>query len=341
MRIASILLLLMVALLLAAWYVPSSNSERVRVQIASGDTLSKKSRQWQNDGWLPSAALLRLQARLLGKERVLRVGEFDIPAGVTGSELLSLLETAPPVSYRVTLIEGTRLKDALQQLANAPKLTQDVLPLTVERVAEVLGIQGSAEGLLYPDTYVYPSGERVSRLLQQAHQRLQQELQAAWQQRAPSLPLQSPYEALILASVVEKETGAAWERAQIAGVFVRRLQKNMRLQTDPTVIYGLGDSFNGNLQRRHLQDSSNRYNSYRHHGLPPTPIALAGRAALLAAVQPKEGQSLYFVAKGDGSHVFSDTLEQHNRAVHQYQILSRRDNYRSSPPSQETPSYER
>lgn len=329
------LTVLIVGLALAAWFVPSTNSEPVRITIKSGDTLAGKSRQWQADGWLPSAALLRLQARLLDKERVLRVGEFDVPAGVTGAELLTLLDQAQPVMYRVTLIEGKTLRDALQALAQAPSLDQDVQPLTPERVAELLEIQGSAEGLLYPDTYVYPSGEKVSRLLHQAHRRLQNELQQAWQQRHDDLPLTTPYHALVLASIVEKETGAAHERPQIAGVFVRRLNKGMRLQTDPTVIYGLGEAYDGNLRRRHLNDPGNPYNSYRHAGLPPTPIALAGRAALIAAVQPQDGTALYFVAKGDGSHVFSDTLEQHNRAVRQYQILSRRDDYRSSPAPQE------
>ncbi|ASP39875.1 hypothetical protein CHH28_14865 [Bacterioplanes sanyensis] len=337
MRIAAVLLVLVVGLALAAWYVPSTNHESVRVDIQHGDTLAAKSRQWQQDGWLPSATLLRIQARLLDKERILRVGEFDIPAGVTGAQLLGLLETAAPVTYRVTLIEGTRLEEALLALSSAPKLQQDVTPLTPAQVAMVLGIQGSAEGLLYPDTYVYPSGERVSRLLRQAHQRLQAELEQAWEQRHKDLPLAKPYDALVLASVVEKETGAPWERAQIAGVFVRRLQQNMRLQTDPTVIYGLGKDFDGNLRRRHLRDGANPYNTYRHKGLPPTPIALAGRAALMAAVQPQDGKALYFVAKGDGTHVFSETLEQHNKAVRHYQITRRKENYRSSPVTQEKP----
>jgi UPF0755 protein len=156
------------------------------------------------------------------------------------------------------------------------------------------------------------------------------ELGEAWAARHEGLPLNSPYEALVLASIIEKETGVAHERGQIGGVFVRRLEKGMRLQTDPTVIYGLGVDFDGDLKRKHLKDDSNPYNSYRHHGLPPGPIALPGRAALLAAVQPESGDSLYFVARGDGSHEFSATLDEHEAAVNRYQ-RQRRVDYRSSP----------
>ena len=155
-------------------------------------------------------------------------------------------------------------------------------------------------------------------------------LQEEWQQRDSNLPYETPYEALIMASIIERETGLEAERGEISGVFVRRLQRGMLLQTDPTVIYGLGSSFDGNLRRKHLSEESNPYNTYRHPGLPPTPIALPGRAAIHAALHPQSGSSLYFVARGDGGHVFSDTLAEHNRAVRAYQ-LQRRKNYRSSP----------
>jgi UPF0755 protein len=156
-------------------------------------------------------------------------------------------------------------------------------------------------------------------------------LNAEWESRSAGLPYDSPYDALIMASLVEKETAVASERERIAGVFVRRLAKKMRLQTDPTIIYGLGAQFDGNLRSRHLKDSSNRYNTYRHHGLPPTPIALVGREAIHAALHPAEGEALYFVARGDGSHHFSTTLDEHNRAVRKYQIERRREDYRSVP----------
>ncbi|WP_228346730.1 endolytic transglycosylase MltG [Venatoribacter cucullus] len=328
----SLLLVLLCGLLLANWLAPLNNTDTVRVDIRPGQTLSALSRQWQADGWLPSALVLRIQARLLGYERSLRTGEYDIPPGLNGTELLALLATATPVSYRIALIEGQPLREALRLLAAETRLQQDVEPFNEEQVARLLGINGSAEGWIYPDTYVFQRGEKVSVLLQQGYQRMQQQLQQAWEQRQPGLPYKTPYDALIMASLVEKETGVEYERAQIAGVFVRRLQKKMRLETDPTVIYGLGEAFSGNLRRSHLRDAANVWNTYRHRGLPPTPIALAGRKALEAALHPAEGTELFFVARGDGTHVFSDTLEAHNRAVREYQIRNRRTDYRSAPP---------
>jgi UPF0755 protein len=187
------------------------------------------------------------------------------------------------------------------------------------------------EGLFFPDTYVFSGATSDRDILRQAYRRLQQVLAQEWNARAANLPYRSAYEALIMASIVERETGAGSERPEIAGVFVRRLQKDMLLQTDPAVIYGLGAQFDGNLRRRDLEDDSNAYNTYLHRGLPPTPIALAGRAAIRAALQPSAGDALYFVAKGDGSHQFSATLDEHERAVKKYQIERRRADYRSSP----------
>ena len=200
------------------------------------------------------------------------------------------------------------------------------------RLLALVAPHSTAEGWFFPDTYSYVRNDCDIDILRQAHLRMQGMLAAAWQTRDEKLPYQDAYQVLTMASIVEKETGLAAEREQIAGVFVRRLQKRMRLQTDPTVIYGLGPEYQGNLQRKHLRDSSNLYNTYRHHGLPPGPIALAGEAALRAATQPAPGSALYFVARGDGSHVFSDTLEQHEKAVRNYQ-LNRRKDYRSSPPA--------
>jgi len=193
------------------------------------------------------------------------------------------------------------------------------------------GAKTNLEGLFFPDTYQYHRGMSMLDILSQSHQRLLQVLDEEWQQRAEGLPYSSPYAALIMASLVEKETGVPSERRTIAGVFVRRLKNKMRLQTDPTVIYGLGQSFDGNLRSRHLKDEKNLYNTYRHFGLPPTPIATVGREAIYAALHPEAGKSLYFVAKGDGSHYFSETLAEHNKAVRHYQIEKRRKDYVSSP----------
>jgi UPF0755 protein len=195
---------------------------------------------------------------------------------------------------------------------------------------ERLGLAGvSPEGRFFPDTYRYVRGMSDLDLLKQASARLDQVLDEEWSRRAERLPYRKPYDALIMASMVEKETGVAEERGQIAGVFVRRLRSGMRLQTDPTVIFGLGERYNGNLTRAHLLEAT-PYNTYVIDGMPPTPIALAGREAIHAALNPAAGRSLYFVARGDGSHVFSETLEQHNSAVREYQ-LKRRADYRSSP----------
>lgn len=333
-----VMLVIAIGAALAFWYSPLTNEDSVRVDIRSGQTLHGLAKQWQQEGWLPSALLLRVQARVYGFPS-LRAGEFDIPSGLNGPKLLAHLATQSPITHRVSLIEGQFLREALATLANTPLLEQDVQPLTATNVAQLLNIEGSPEGWLYPDTYVYQRGDKVSTILRQAHTRMQQQLEQAWAARQPGLPYKTPYDALIMASLVEKETGAPYERPMIAGVFVRRLQKNMRLETDPTIIYGLGEAYNGKLRRVHLQDRSNRYNTYRHHGLPPTPIALAGRAALDAALNPADGAELFFVARGDGTHQFSATLAEHNKAVRQYQ-LKRRADYRSTltpiPPSNKT-----
>ena len=331
LRFGGMLVLLAAAFVIGLWQLPTNNEEPVRIEILTGDTLNKAAQRWQGQGWLPSALLLRVQARLTGQEKVLRPGEYDIPPSISGLQLLTFLAQATPVTYRLTLIEGKPLRDALAVIAAAPKLQQDISPLTPESVAALLGISGNPEGWLYPDTYVYRSGDNASALIRQSYERMQQQLQLAWDGRAEKLPYTSPYEALIMASIVEKETGADAERPVIAGVFVRRLQKGMRLETDPTVIYGLGADFDGNLKKVHLQDRANPYNTYRLKGLPPTPIALAGAEALNAALHPADGDQLYFVARGDGSHYFSATLEEHNAAVRKYQILRRSKDYRSAP----------
>lgn len=329
----SLCVALLIAVGLALWQMPMTHQEPVRIEITSGDTLSSKALEWEKQGWLPSATLLKVQARLMQWHR-LHTGEFDVPTGMTGPEFLNWLDTAKPVTYRVSLIEGTRVSDALARLAEADKLLQDIEPLTAVEVAKLLKIEGNPEGWLYPDTYVYQAGDRVSTVIRQAHARMQKNLAEAWQNRADDLPYETPYDALVMASIVEKETAVPAERPRIAGVFVRRLQKRMRLETDPTVIYGLGDDYQGNLRKKHLLDSSNPYNTYRNAGLPPTPIALLGRAALDAALNPADGNELFFVAKGDGSHLFSSNLRDHNRAVREYQIERRKKDYRSTPVSQ-------
>ena len=319
--------------------VTATGDDHIVVEIKKGQTLSELAYGWQAQGWLPSAKVLLIHARLLGGAKNIKHGEFEIPGDARVYEVLTLLTQGSSKRYKVSLIEGTRLVDVLARLQQAPKLTQDIKPMTTANIQKALGLSESAEGWLYPDTYVYHSGDTVSSIIMQAHLRMQNVLNEEWaiytnklsKNEIKELPYRSAYEALVMASIVEKETGQASERPEIAGVFMRRLQMNMRLETDPTVIYGLGEDYQGNLQKKHLRDRSNPYNTYRNKGLPPTPIALAGRAAINAVLNPNSGDSLYFVAKGDGSHYFSTSLEEHNRAVRKYQIFRRSKDYRSAP----------
>jgi UPF0755 protein len=245
-------------------------------------------------------------------------------------ELLLFISSNNQIAYSIQFIEGSSYKDALVVLAADTKILQTLADLPEQEIVKRLGLEPGShlEGLFYPDTYHFHKGDSDLDILKRAHQRLKTILDQEWDSRQKDLPLESAYQALILASIIEKETGVPDERSEIAGVFVRRLQKKMRLQTDPTVIYGLGDRYQGNITRKHLRENT-AYNTYRISGLPPTPIALVGREAIHAALNPKPGNSLYFVAKGDGSHYFSKTIEEHNKAVRKYQ-LRRRSDYRSS-----------
>jgi UPF0755 protein len=221
----------------------------------------------------------------------------------------------------LTLVEGWNFREVLEAVREHPVIV-DTLPAeaTASDVMALLGHPDEhPEGRFFPDTYLFPRDTTDVQFLMRAFERMETILEDEWEQRAAELPLKDPYEALILASIIEKETGRADERTEIAGVFIRRLRKGMLLQTDPTVIYGLGDSFDGNLRRRDLE-ADNPYNTYRRAGLTPTPIAMPGRDAIHAALHPADGDALYFVAKGDGSHQFSATLGEHNRAVRRYQL---------------------
>lgn len=269
-------------------------------------------------------------------DTVLQVGEYRLTPGMTVQQLLALLQRGEVIQRSVTLVEGWNFSQFRAALAKAERLQHSLSDeLSNEQVMAELDLpEDHPEGLFFPDTYLYTLGMSDRDILLRAHQRMQQELEAAWAQRVEGLPIETPYEALILASIIEKETGVPHERGEIAGVFTRRLQKGMRLQTDPTVIYGMGEGWQGNIRRSDLRRPT-PYNTYTIDGLPPTPIAMPGRDSLLAAVNPTPGKSLFFVARGDGSHVFSETLQQHNSAVRHYQILRRTPNYRSSPPPAE------
>ncbi|EXJ15366.1 endolytic transglycosylase MltG [Imhoffiella purpurea] len=258
-------------------------------------------------------------AYLDGQEGAIKAGEYALTPDMTPQALLERITSGKVIEYSLTIVEGWTFRQALEALD--AQGTLDGAPLSGLPEADLmerLGRPGQhPEGRFFPDTYRFPRHAERLDLLQRSLNRMDRILEEEWRKRQDDLPISTPYEALILASIIEKETAVAAERPRIGGVFVRRLRKGMRLQTDPTVIYGLGERFDGNLTRSHLREST-PYNTYVISGLPPTPIALPGREAIRAALQPESGESLYFVAKGDGTHVFSRTLGEHNRAVRRY-----------------------
>jgi UPF0755 protein len=234
------------------------------------------------------------------------------------ADVLGRITSGQVVQHPVTLVEGWTFRQAINAIDAQGRYSGALSGLTDEELMAELGYPGEyPEGRLFPDTYRFPRDTPRLAVLRRAFERMEQVLAEEWESRSDGLPLDTPYEALILASIIEKETGAAWERPEIAGVFVRRLRKGMRLQTDPTVIYGMGERYEGRIRRADLREAT-PYNTYVIDGLPPTPIALPGRAAINAALNPADGDSLYFVSRGDGTHVFSATLDEHNRAVRRY-----------------------
>jgi UPF0755 protein len=272
-------------------------------------------------GYLPARwePYLRWMAWSSGRAAQLKAGEYRLAPGLTASGLLDLLVSGKVVQYPLTIIEAWTFRQLRAAVREHPALRQTLEGLDDATVMAALGRPGEhPEGRFFPDTYLFPRGTTDLEFLGRAYKRMGTVLDEAWRQRVAGLPLKDPYQVLVLASIVEKESGMAAERPQIAGVFVRRLQKGMKLQADPTVIYGLGDGFDGNLRRSDLETDT-PYNSYTRTGLPPTPICLPGRAAIQAVVSPAGGSELYFVAKGDGSHYFSASLDEHQRAVNQYQ----------------------
>lgn len=287
------------------------------LNVANGSNFTRIMRQLQQDGIVDNNDLL-YYVRYHKLANQIRAGEYQLVAGMTPLAMLQLLLDGKVIEYQVRLGEGWTLQQALLAIQSHPAVavTLDANDPAVLQTA--LQSERYPEGLLFPETYNFTRGTTDLVLLQRAHAMMKEVLDAAWTERDASLPYANSYEALIMASIVEKETGLASEQPEISGVFVRRLQMGMKLQTDPTVIYGVGAAFDGNLTRAHLQTDT-PYNSYTREGLPPTPIALPSRGAILAAVHPAPGTALYFVAKGDGSHYFSTTLEEHNAAVRQYQ----------------------
>ncbi len=302
----------------------------LRFTVHDGDTLRAVVRKLNDKGVVQHPILLRLYGRWSGQDATLKQGEYLLPQYLDMASLLSVLSSGNVIQYQLTFPEGITVQEALQMLSLEPSIQHVLDGSSDARLLELIAPHQVSEGLFFPDTYQYERGSSDWQILQRSFHRMQEVLALEWAAKAEGLPYKSAYEALIMASIIEKETGQPAERQQIAGVFVRRLQKHMRMQTDPSVIYGLGDTFDGNLRRSDLRDETNPYNTYRRHGLPPSPIALPGREAIHAALHPDQGDTIYFVARGDGWHEFSSTLKQHQKAVRNYQ-LKRRANYRSSP----------
>lgn len=289
------------------------------VEVPVGSSLLQVARRLEREVGLTHPRLFSYWARSEGFDRAIRAGEFILSPGMSPRTALQHLLSGQVVQYPFTFIEGTTVRSALAALWQSPKLRVTLSESSEEEILAAIGSNlPSLEGALFPDTYFYSAGTSDQALLQRASSRLQQLLDEEWEARAVGLPYESPYESLIMASIIEKETGLLNERETIAGVFVRRLQRGMRLQSDPTVIYGMGEDYNGNIRRVDL-DTTTPYNTYRINGLPPTPIAMTGRGAIHASLHPSDEPYLYFVATGDGGHQFSTTLEEHNRAVREYQ----------------------
>ena len=305
-------------------------TDDVTFVVKQGDSLKQIFAHLRSQGYIETSRVLELWARWKGIDRQIHTGEYRLMPGLSGVGFLELLKRGDVVSYQITLPEGITLQQALERLHSDTRLVRKLEDAADPLLQDLVSPSLSPEGWFLPETYRFVAGDSDFDILQRAYRLMQRSLQKVWKNRSSPTPLATPYDALILASIVERETSVAEERAVIAGVFTRRLEANMRLQTDPTVIYGLGAGFDGNLTRRHLKDGTNPWNTYRIKGLPPTPIALPGAAALEAVVRPASGAALYFVARGDGYHVFSETLEEHNANVRRYQ-LSKKTDYRSTP----------
>ena len=313
-----------------ALHQPLEITQEQLLDVPAGSTPTGVLNRLQTEGVIKDAFWLRLYWRFNLSGQALHSGEYRMVPGMDVDALFGVWKRKEVVQYSLTLVEGWNFRQVRAALAKQAKLDQTLAGLSDAELMTKIGHPDVfPEGRFFPDTYRYVRGITDAEVLKQAYARLEEVLDEEWAARAADAPYADPYQALIMASLVEKETGVPQERGQIAGVFVRRLKLGMQLQTDPTVIYGMGERYNGKLTRADLKQAT-PYNTYVIAGMPPTPISLVGREAVHAALNPVSGDSLYFVAKGDGSHVFSNDLDAHNAAVREYQIKRRAD-YRSSP----------
>ena len=328
MRLLRIVLLFSVlgALCATAWLVyftltPIDTPPGGRAfNVDPGRSLRSVSEQFAKSGLISDRWSFFVFARAMGASGQIKAGSYEVGPKIAPYQLLDKIVRGEFAQAEIRFIEGWTFTQLRSVLDANPALRHDSTGLTDVQILQRLGIdKASPEGLFFPDTYFFAVASSDLALLKQAYARMQSKLLTLWEQRVAGLPLATPYHALIFASIVEKETGRNDEREMVAAVFINRLKRGIRLQTDPTVIYGLGPTFDGNLRRRDLQTDSS-YNTYTRVGLPPTPIAMPGEAAIRASLNPAQSQALYFVARGDGSHQFSSTLAEHNRAVNKYQL---------------------
>ncbi len=306
---------------------PLSNTvvETVNYTVKPGSSLMTVANELQQQGLMEHPRYWVWLARWEGNADKIKAGEYAISPQMTPAQLLSLLVSGKVIDYTLTIPEGWTFRQMMKALHQHEKIKKRLVDSNGKLLSNGLIMsrlqlpEKHPEGLFYPDTYHFSNQTTDIEFLLRAYRKMKQRLEYEWENRAPALPYKNSYEALIMASIIEKETAVPEEREQIAGVFVRRLNKKMRLQTDPTVIYGLGESFDGNIRKRDLR-AKNPYNTYKIKGLPPTPIALPGGDSIYAALHPAAGKTLYFVSRGDGTHQFSETNEAHNAAVRKYQL---------------------
>lgn len=309
---------------------PLKLPETTLYQVPQGASLRRVLSDFEQAGWIQDARVPELWLRYQQQTNIQR-GEYRLTPGETALSVVERMVRGDKVQRSLRLLEGWTFAQIRAEIEANPYLTHTLVGLSESELVEQLSLDiDHPEGWFFPDTYFFERGATDAAVLTRAYHKMVRELDAAWSERNDDTVVDTAYEALILASIVEKETGVPGERAEIAGVFSRRLEQGMRLQTDPTVIYGLGTEFDGDLTRPLLRRDT-PYNTYTRAGLPPTPIASPGREALAAAVSPAPGTALFFVARGDGSHVFSDTYEEHEAAVRHFQRFNRRDDYRSTP----------
>jgi len=289
--------------------------------VKPGSSISALSKQLEHKGWISNRFWLRNYGRLFPRQANIKAGTYNIAPNTSVLSLLTQVVDGKEHQFNITFIEGTRFSDALMALQRHPHIKQSLNNMSIPQIAEQAGItniiDGNPEGWLFPDTYAFTAGTSDITLIKRAYLQMQTQLATLWQQRLSGLPYETPYQALIMASIIEKETSYVAEQGLIAAVFVNRLAINMRLQTDPTVIYGLGERYQGDITRAHLREKT-AYNTYRINGLPPTPIAMIGLSALKAALNPEQSDYYYFVSQGNGQHTFSRTLQEHNTAVRAY-----------------------